>query len=573
MTRRFNYSMMYRMQRKTTKLRELFGSKPILRIVGAHDGLGAKLIERNGFDGVWASGLEISASHGVPDANILSMTEHLTAASVMNDATLLPILCDCDTGYGNAANVMHMIKKYEAAGMAGVVIEDKCFPKTNSFIPGRQELSPMEEFMGKIEAAKNAQKDSDFMVFARVEALIAGWGMEEALRRAYAYAEAGADGIVIHSKATSPEEIFSFSKQWTSRLPLVAIPTTYYQVTAENLAKNRFQMVIYANQGIRASIRAMDETLASIARSGSTALVEEKIAPLKEVFEIQDMFKLKEVEKRFEKKETIQVVIPAAGEHTLDGAIGKTLKNLPLCMLEIGGKTLIDRQLDTLRSCGVNDICIVGGFEREKLKADGAHILYNPDYGKTSNAYSFMFAREQFKNKLLMVYSDIVFDRKIVEQLLESPHPVTLVIDRAYQTMPFRDKRLDLVIAEDSHEKVNGRVLTTNPFKNVKKVSREILKKEATHEFIGIALFQGEGVSKLVHLWEEGLALYKRKKFYSASDIYQADFTDLVQYLIDQGLEVHGMEIEHGWSEIHSAEDLGRIRGFFDEHSKVSRSL
>src|SRR3989338_5782969 len=178
---------------KAKALRELFRSKPLLRIVGAHDGLGVKLIEKNGFDGIWASGLEISTSYGVPDANILTMTEYLHAASVMNEASSLPVICDCDTGYGNASNVIHMIKKYEAAGLAAVVIEDKTFPKVNSFVPGRQNLAPMEEFMGKIEAAKNTQANPEFMVFARVEALIAGWGMEEAVRRAVAYAKAGAD--------------------------------------------------------------------------------------------------------------------------------------------------------------------------------------------------------------------------------------------------------------------------------------------------------------------------------------------------------------------------------------------
>ena len=173
-------------------LRELFASRPIVRIVGAHDGLGARLIERHGFDGIWSSGLEISTAHAVPDANILTMTEQLDAAQAIHEATTLPVVCDCDTGFGNASNVMHMVRKYEAAGLAAIVIEDKRFPKVNSFIPGRQELAPMEEFAGKIEAATAAQRDPSFMVIARLEALIAGWGIEEALRRGYAYEEAGA---------------------------------------------------------------------------------------------------------------------------------------------------------------------------------------------------------------------------------------------------------------------------------------------------------------------------------------------------------------------------------------------
>jgi phosphoenolpyruvate phosphomutase len=140
---------------KASKLKALFEQKKVVRIMGAHDGLGAYLIEKSGFDGVWASGLEISTSHLVPDANILTMTDNLLACQTMNDATALPVVCDCDTGYGNASNVIHMVKKYEAAGLAAVVVEDKRFPKVNSFVPGRQELASINEFCGKIQAASH----------------------------------------------------------------------------------------------------------------------------------------------------------------------------------------------------------------------------------------------------------------------------------------------------------------------------------------------------------------------------------------------------------------------------------
>jgi phosphoenolpyruvate phosphomutase len=152
----------------------------------------------NGFDTIWASGLEISAANAVPDANILTMKDYLEAASNINEAVSIPVIADCDTGYGNSNNVIRLVKKYEAAGIAAICIEDKCFPKVNSYIPGRQELAPLMEFVGKIMAAKDAQDSPEFMVIARVEALIAGWGLEEAWRRAEAYAEAGADAILIH---------------------------------------------------------------------------------------------------------------------------------------------------------------------------------------------------------------------------------------------------------------------------------------------------------------------------------------------------------------------------------------
>ena len=170
-----------------------------------------------GFDGVWASGLEISASYGLPDANILTMSEYLERATEMNEATSLPVIADCDTGYGNVNNVIHMVEKYEKAGIAAICIEDKLFPKVNSFIEGRQDLADIEEFCGKIRAVKNTQKNPDFMVIARVEALIAGWGMKEALKRATAYAESGADAILIHSKKRDNKEILEFCKKFKKK--------------------------------------------------------------------------------------------------------------------------------------------------------------------------------------------------------------------------------------------------------------------------------------------------------------------------------------------------------------------
>lgn len=559
------------MQSKAAKLRQAFESKSILRIMGAHNGLGAKLIEKNGFDGVWASGLEISTSYALPDANILTMTENLQAASVMNDATQLPVICDCDTGYGNASNVRHMIKKYEAAGIAAVVIEDKLFPKVNSFVPGRQELAPVEEFMGKIEAAKNAQVDPDFMVFARIEALIAGWGMEEALRRAYAYAEAGADGLVIHSKGSTPDEIYDFLGRFKGKIPVVVIPTTFYAVKAEEFAAHGIRMVIYANQGLRASIRAMDDVFKKIIESGSTASVEKAITSMKEVFELQGMNRLKDEEKKYLRKDTVQAVIPAAGDHRSSTDLGAALKNGPVCMLPIGGKTLLDRQMDTLRSCGISDILVVGGYAASSIRLEQATLLENPDYEKTGVVRTLFEARDHIKGRFLVAYSDIIFDRQIVEHLLLSPHDITLVIDRAYRTLPPRDKKLDLVIAGISAEEGQSRRLGQQVFKAIRKIGRAIDKKEANYEFIGMALIREEGWEKLKKAWAEAQAQFKKGPFYEAGRVDQADLNDLIQYLIDKKETVHGMEIEHGWSEIHSIDDLDRVNAFFRENQTASK--
>jgi phosphoenolpyruvate phosphomutase len=280
-------------------LRELFGRPGIIRLAGAHNALGAKLCKRAGFDGVWSSGLEISTSYAVPDASILTMSEYLTAARSMVEAVNIPVVADCDSGYGNSNNVIHMVRKFEAAGVAAVCIEDKLFPKLSSLVAGRQELASIPEFVGKIMAAKNAQRDSDLMVIARVEALVAGCGQEETLKRAHAYVEAGADAILIHNKTSSPQPIIDFVRAWDFSAPLAVVPTMYYAITAQELEELGVKMVIYANHGLRAAINAVLAVYREILQTGSTVSVEDSIAPLHLVFELQGMPQLKRDEESY----------------------------------------------------------------------------------------------------------------------------------------------------------------------------------------------------------------------------------------------------------------------------------
>lgn len=554
---------------KAQKLRQLLREKPILKVMGGHNALGAKLIEKNGFDAVWASGLEISAANGVPDANILTMTENLDASMRINDATVLPVLCDCDTGYGNASNVMHMIRKYEAAGMAAVVIEDKHFPKVNSFIPGRQELTSIEEFKGKLEAAVTARSSSDgIMIFARIEALIAGWGMDEALARAKAYYESGADGLVIHSKSKTPEEIFTFMKLWTQQVgnvcPVIAIPTTYYQVTAKELAQVGFKVVIYANQGIRAQIKSMDEVFRQISEEGSSRSVENRIAPLQEVFHLQGMLLHQENERRYSpKSEKIAAVIPAAADHQFQPELASYLKDIPLCMLDIGGKTLLDRQLDILRSVGVRDFTVVTGYQGQKIQASGIQKVENLDYKNKGSLVSLMCGLAPVTGRTIICYADIIFDRLIPQELLKSKFPITLVIDRAFDTLPRRDKMLDKVACAAGQDSRSIRKMELEQYKRIKTIGKKIDSKKADHEFVGMMLLSQEGMDLFKSAWKEAQVAFKAKPFYEAKNIETASVTDFLQYLIDKGIEIGGLVIEHGWSEIYSLDDYERINRYF----------
>src|SRR5262249_4014668 len=274
---------------KAALFRHLLASQHLVRLAGAHSGISAQLVQRNGFDAIWASGLEISTSYGVPDAGILTMSELLETARIMNETVALPIIADCDTGFGETRNVQHMVHRYEAAGIAGVCIEDKQFPKLNSFVDGDQELAPIQHFQGKLRAAKEAQATQDFLLIARTEAFIAGCGLDEALTRAHAYADAGADAILIHSKQRDSDQVFGFARAWKARLPLVVVPTTYFRTQVQDFEAVGIKAVIYANHAMRAAVKAMTETLAAIHTSGSTECVEHRIAPISELFELQQM--------------------------------------------------------------------------------------------------------------------------------------------------------------------------------------------------------------------------------------------------------------------------------------------
>src|SRR5438876_204764 len=272
----------------------------IVLAAGAHDALSAKLAEQAGFDAIWAGGFGISAVQAVPDANILTLTETLEAVRRIVDAVAIPVVADCDNGYGNAINVMRTAAEFERAGAAGICIEDNEFPERCSFYAGvRRDLVPAEEHARKVEAATAARRDPGFLVIARTEALIAGLGQEEALRRARAYANAGADAVLVHSKAHDFTELRAFAAAWDRPVPLVAVPTTYPTVAAAELAAAGFRMAIFANQALRAAIVAMRDALGEMRRSGTAASVEERIASLEEVYALVGVPELRANEQRF----------------------------------------------------------------------------------------------------------------------------------------------------------------------------------------------------------------------------------------------------------------------------------
>ncbi|PDT35844.1 MULTISPECIES: phosphoenolpyruvate mutase [Sinorhizobium] len=266
----------------TKMLRNLICSSELSFLMEAHDGLSAAIARQAGFKGLWASGLSISSALGYRDANEASWTEIVDVVERIADASGLPILVDGDSGFGNFNNARLLAMKLLKRGGAGVCLEDKRFPKMNSFVGDRQALADIVEFSGRLKAIKD-MTGSDLVLVARTEALIAGYGLDEALQRADAYAESGADALLIHSRKSDAGEILAFAKRW-QKLPIVIVPTKYYRTPASIYRDAGISTVIWANHAMRAAVAGMRAVCNRIVAEESIAGVEPGIATLEEVF-------------------------------------------------------------------------------------------------------------------------------------------------------------------------------------------------------------------------------------------------------------------------------------------------
>ncbi|MET7570020.1 isocitrate lyase/phosphoenolpyruvate mutase family protein [Streptomyces sp. NPDC005492] len=269
--------------------RSVLADNDVVRVAGANHALGGLLAEEAGFQAVWSSSLEVSASRGLPDASILSMTEYLEAAANIQKVLRIPVVADCDTGYGGNLNVGHMVHEFEAAGITGLCLEDKLFPKMNSFVAGGQTLLGTKEFAKKIKIAKEAQASKDTFVIARTEALISGLDVAEALARCRTYADSGADAVLVHSKAKTRDQVVAFLDGWDFRVPVVIVPTTYPDWHIDDIQRAGVSVVIYANHGLRATVSALRDTYRSVYENGDTTALEGSIASVKDIFALQGL--------------------------------------------------------------------------------------------------------------------------------------------------------------------------------------------------------------------------------------------------------------------------------------------
>lgn len=463
--------------KKSTRLRSLITSSDLTFIMEAHNGLSAKIVEEAGFKGIWGSGLSISAALGVRDNNEASWTQVLDVLEFMSDATQIPILLDGDTGYGNFNNMRRLVRKLEQRDIGGVCIEDKLFPKTNSFIGGEnQPLADIDEFCGKIKAAKDTQLDKDFVVVARLESFIAGWNLDEALRRANAYHKAGADAILCHSKKADSSDIDDFMKEWGNRCPVIIVPTKYYSVPTDHFRKKGISMIIWANHNIRTAIKSMQETSARIFAEESLINVEGKVVSVSEIFRLQGADELEEAEKIYlptTGKKVNSIVLAAS-----QGSLGDLTKDAPKTLLEVNGKSLLGIQADEFNQVGIKDIAVVRGFQKEKVKLSNIKTIDNDDYASTKELYSLFLAKDQIKENTVISYGDIIFKRYVLHELLNDQNNITLIVDTDCEEDGI-DK--DFVHASEKYDRTNYKGMAT-----FKMMDSKLSKSEIDGEFIGL---------------------------------------------------------------------------------------
>ena len=515
----------------------------------AHNGLSARIVEETGFRGIWASGLSISAALGVRDNNEASWTQVLEVVEFMADATSVPILLDGDTGYGNFNNMRRLVHKLEQRGVAAVCIEDKLFPKTNSFIQSEQQpLADADEFAGKIAAVKDAQGDPDFCIVARLEAFIAGWGLKEMLRRAGMYAAAGADALLVHSKRATPEQILAFAAEWQGNpCPLVIVPTTFYSTPVEVFARAGVRLAIWANHNVRSAITAMQRTSRKIFEDRSVLDIEDGIAPVREVFRLQNADELLAAEERYLPKhpQTRALVLAASRGSEL----GEVTAARPKTMVPVGGVPLLHKLVAQLHAAAVKDVVVVRGFGKEQVHAPDVRFIDNDEYAHTGELVTLDKAAAELTGELVISYGDILFRKYILSNLLDEPGDIVLAVDAAWQQRPTPPGgHVDYVACSRAYSLQYGERET-----RLTAMAPDLPREQVCGEWIGLVKTTAHGSETL----RGALAALAGEPGFA-----QMRLDDLFRRLLADGAPVSVLYITGHWLDVDNLDDLAQAQAF-----------
>ncbi len=543
---------------RSAALRQMLLSDRLEFLMEAHNGLSARIVREAGFRGIWASGLSISAQFGVRDNNEVSWTQVVDMLEFMADASNLPILLDGDTGYGNFNNMRRLVRKLEQRSIAGVCIEDKQFPKTNSFLNSeRQPLADIAEFAGKIAAGKDTQHDPNFSIVARVEALIAGWGMDEALSRAEAYRRAGADAILIHSKLSKPDEIVTFAREWAGRLPLIIVPTRYYGTPTEVFRKAGISMVIWANHLVRAATAAMQSVATEIHTHETSVNVEDRVASVDEIFRLQDADEYAAAERLYlsSSDASRSAVVLAA---TRGRGLEAITTNRPKIMLPIAGKPLLRWLVDSFKKEHIDNITVVGGYRVDAIDTSGIKLAVNERYAETGELTSLACAVDSLECDTVISYGDLLFKSYVLRALVESKADYSVVVDSSPTAANNRTVRDFAYCSRPDDRGLFGSLVTLERVVNRKDPNEQaqaisLTVDDACGRWIGLLKVSRNGLVRLQAIMRQ---LRQR------SDFDTLDMPALLNALIADGAQIEVLYVHGHWRGVNDLEDLQRAVDF-----------
>jgi phosphoenolpyruvate phosphomutase len=413
-------------------------------------------------------------------------------------------------------------------------------------------LAAVGEFAGKIKAAREASSDDDFCVVARVEEFIAGWGLEEALTRAHAYADSGATAILIHSARRDASEVLAFQHAFERRLPVIVVPTKYHTTPTPVLRDAGFSVVIWANHLMRSALTAMQQTAARIYADQSLLAVEDQVAPLSEVFRLQGENELEDAERRYlpatTKKARAVVLAASRGKE-----LGELTLERPKCMIPLGGRPLLQRIVDTYRSAGVREIAVVRGYKKDAVVVEGIECVDNDAHETTAEVGSLLCARASLEGSVIISYGDVLFQRHVIDSLCDVGDDIAIAVDPAWQLSRNRGARhADLVRCSRpfSRDSFLGQVtLTAVPSLRVEEVSVARNGEPAVDgEWIGVLKVSPAGATALLSLLDalcaEGVAVESLR------------IPDLLHQALQRGLSVRVLYTAGSWLDVDTAEDL-----------------
>lgn len=545
-------------------LKEKIQKNGFLRIIEVHNGLSALIGEKAQikqkdksieFDGFWESSLTDTASKGMPDAEIVGSESRIHTIDEICNVTTKPIIVDGDTG-GAPSQFEFLVKKLERLGVSAVIIEDKVFPKRNSLdASAKQTLEEPEKFAEKIQRGNDVKISEDFLIIARIESLIAGVGLEDAVKRAEIYINVGVDGIMIHSKEESPDDILAFAAEYEKlckrlgRRPiLVAVPTTYNLITDQELADHGFNIIIHANHLLRSAHKAMKKTAEVILLNDRNFEAEPICSSVKKIFEEVDFEWIKSQDKKYSKEQKISVIIPAASKDP-------NFEDTPKALIDVCGKTVLQRQLETIRKIGLRNVSVVRGYKGKMIDYDNVKYYDNNDFDRKHSLHSLFCARESMDKGFILLYSDILFNEEVFRSLIQQEGDIVLLVDNSYRYHKHDiDKKLDLIVSK-SKQFSHYRTLQPITKIEVAKIGKKIDKDDADFEFIGIAYFSEKGAEILKKVYDDCRRRNTGNNFHETESFNQAGVTDIIQEVIDRGFTVNALKVYKGWIEIHNKKD------------------